>query len=56
MTGQKPGRENDQEFTYFNGVGLSYVDISLSYWMYQKAVEKGIGTNIVMQDKSMFEI
>ena len=56
VTGQKPGRENDQEFTYFNGVGVSYVDIALSYWMYQKAAEKGIGTNIVMQDKSMFEI
>lgn len=56
VTGQKPGRENDQEFTYYNGVGLSYVDIALAYWMYQKSTEQGFGTRIVMQDKSMFDM
>lgn len=55
VTGQKSGRENNQEFIYYNGVGLSYVDIALAYWMYEKAIEKNIGTKIVMQDKSMFE-
>lgn len=56
VTGKKPGRENNREFTYYNGVGLSYVDIALSYWMYQKAVEKGVGTKVVMQDRSMFDL
>lgn len=56
VTGAKPGRESDQEFTYYNGVGLSFVDIALAYWMYQKATKQGIGTKITMQDKSMFEL
>ena len=56
VTGKKTGRENDREFTYYNGVGLSYVDVALAYWMYQKAVDQGVGTKILMQDKSMFEV
>lgn len=56
VTGIKCGRETDREFTYYNGVGLSYVDIALAYWMYCKAKEKGLGTEIVLQDKSMFDL
>lgn len=56
VSGEKPGRESDSEFNYFNGVGLSYVDIALSYWMYQKAKKAGHGLEIEMQDRSMFDI
>lgn len=56
VSGKKPGRESPEEFNYFNGVGLSYVDVALSYWMYCRAKEKGLGTEIVMQERSMFEI
>lgn len=56
VDGKKTGRENCTEFTYYNGVGLSYVDIALAYWMYCTATEKGYGTMMNKQDKSMFEI
>ena len=55
VTGKKPGRESEEEFNYFNAVGLSFVDIALSHWMYKTAAEKGFGTRIQMLDKSMFD-
>ena len=51
----KKGRENDDEFIYFNSVGLSYLDISLSNWMYEKCVEKNVGQEILLQEKLMFD-
>ena len=56
VSGQKPGRENEKEFIYFNTVGLSYVDVMLANRMYQKAKAKGIGTYITMQKNSMFDV
>lgn len=44
VSGQLLGRESDDEFIYFNAVGLSYVDVALAYKMYNMAVEKGKGT------------
>lgn len=46
ITNQKPGRENDEEFIYFNSVGLGYVDIYVAYHAYLKAVEKNIGKRV----------
>ncbi len=37
VTGDLPGRESDDEFIYFNAVGLSYVDVALGYDFYKKA-------------------
>lgn len=45
VTNQLPGRESDDEFIYFNAVGLSYVDIALAYKMYSMALKKGKGTD-----------
>lgn len=56
ITGVKPGRENENEFIYYNGVGLSYIDVALANWMYKKARSQGFGTKICLQDKSMFDI
>lgn len=56
VTGKKSGRENDKEFIYYNGVGLSYVDVALANWMYQKASQAGLGQRIRLQDKSIFDI
>lgn len=39
VTGSKPGRESESEIIYFNPVGLSYVDVSLAYEFYKKALE-----------------
>ena len=51
----KDARENDSEFIYFNSVGLSYLDVALSNWMYNETIEKGFGQTINLQDKSMFD-
>ena len=55
VAGHKVGRESDDEFIYYNGVGMSYVDVALGNWMYQKAKEQGYGQIITLQDKSMFD-
>lgn len=55
IAGRKPGRENDKEFIYFNSVGLSFLDIALSTSMYRRVVEKGLGQDIEIQEKSMFD-
>ena len=44
VTGTKQGRENDQEITLFKSVGLSIQDISVAHYVYQKALEQGVGT------------
>ena len=55
LAGKIAGRENDKEFIYFNAVGLSYVDVSIAYAMYQKALEAGVGTWSYLQEKMIFE-
>lgn len=55
VTGKKPGRENEREFIYYNGVGLSYVDVALATWMYETAAAKGFGQQVNLLNKSMFD-
>lgn len=56
IAGSKSGRESDDEFIYFNTVGMSFVDVMLSNFMYKKVLAEGLGTSIVLQDKTMFDI
>lgn len=56
ITGNKPGRESDDEFIYFNTVGMSFVDVMLANYMYKKVLAEGLGTSITLQNKSMFDI
>jgi ornithine cyclodeaminase/alanine dehydrogenase-like protein (mu-crystallin family) len=44
--GLKPGRENDQEITYFKSVGNAVQDVSVALAIWQKAEEKGRGQEI----------
>jgi ornithine cyclodeaminase/alanine dehydrogenase-like protein (mu-crystallin family) len=44
VTGQKPGREHDSERTMTANLGLAMDDMAVAPLIYQKAVEKGIGT------------
>ncbi len=44
VSGKKIGRENSEEFIYFNAVGLSYVDVALANRMYKECLLKGEGT------------
>ena len=43
ITGAKPGRESDEEVTIFKSVGLSIQDISAAHYVYQRALEEGVG-------------
>ena len=55
LSGEKPGRESDDEFIYFNAVGLAYVDVSIAYAMYQKAKQANTGSWSYLQEKMIFE-
>ena len=55
LSGEKPGRENDDEFIYFDAVGLSYVDVSIAYAMYHRAKEANVGSWSYLQEKMIFE-
>lgn len=43
IDGTKPGRENHEEFIYFNSIGLSFVDIAVAYDFYNKVINAGLG-------------
>ena len=55
ITGKIPARENNEEFIYFNAVGLSYLDVALAYSMYAKALSAGVGTWTYLQKNMIFE-
>ncbi|OWT51996.1 ornithine cyclodeaminase family protein [Bacillus sp. K2I17] len=46
ISGEKPGRESDEEITIFKSVGLAVVDIVVAKYLYEKAVEHGVGNRI----------
>ena len=48
----KQGRENDDEFIYFNSVGLSFIDINFANYIYNKAVEQNLGKNVTIADSN----
>lgn len=48
IAGLKVGRENDDEFIYFNSVGLSFIDINFAYYIYNEAVKRGLGKEFVL--------
>ena len=55
VIGEKVGRESPSEFIYYNGVGLSFIDVAIGKWAFDRVVTIGLGENILLQDKSMFE-
>ena len=55
VTGEKPGRESDEERTYFNAVGLAYVDVGIAYAMYLRALEGSAGQELTLQEEMIFE-
>lgn len=46
ISGERAGRENDEEITVFKSVGLAVVDIIVAKYLYEKAVERGVGNRI----------
>ena len=48
INGDKPGRENDEQITFFKSVGLAVQDAVTAGAVLRAAVEKGLGTVIQM--------
>ncbi len=46
IAGKKAGRVDDEEFIYFNSVGLGFVDVYLAYRVYQTACKLGMGVKV----------
>jgi ornithine cyclodeaminase/alanine dehydrogenase len=44
ILGKKPGRENLDEVTIFDTVGMAIQDIVTTAMLYKSALEKGLGT------------
>lgn len=55
IAGTKVGRENDDEFIYFNSVGLSYIDINFANYIYEEAKKRGLGQNVVMAENNIVD-
>lgn len=50
IDGTKPGRENDNEFIYFNSIGLGYIDVAVADAFYKKVVRNGNGVDWLLDD------
>ncbi|UXU50073.1 2,3-diaminopropionate biosynthesis protein SbnB [Staphylococcus arlettae] len=46
LTGDKPGREHDDEIILLNPMGMAIEDISSAYHMYKRAQQQQIGTTL----------
>ena len=55
IAGTKVGRENDDEFIYFNSVGLSYIDINFANYIYEEAKKSGLGQNVVIAENNVVD-
>lgn len=56
VSGRKCGREDDSEFIYYNGVGLSYVDVAFAIWVYESCKSKGLGADMPLSLKSVYDV
>ena len=48
VSGKKQGRTSDDEFIYFNSVGLSFIDLNYANVIYKKSQELSLGLTINM--------
>lgn len=55
LSGRKKGRENDDEFIYFNSVGLSYIDLNFANYIYKEAIRRELGKDIVLAGDNQFD-
>ena len=52
VAGTKKGRENDNEFIYFNSVGLSYIDINFANYIYKEADKRGLYREVILAESN----
>ncbi|EMI22309.1 alanine dehydrogenase [Rhodopirellula maiorica SM1] len=55
INGKKPGRISMAERTYFNAVGLAYVDVGIALALYDRAYAAGMGQDLQVQHDMIFE-
>lgn len=55
VLGKKVGRETEDEFIYFNAVGLAYVDVSIAYAMFKLAESQKAGRMLDLQSTMIFD-
>lgn len=55
IAGTKKGRDNDDEFIYFNSVGLSYIDINFANYIYKEALSRGLGKDVVLAESNVVD-
>jgi len=55
VSGDKPGRESDDERIYFDAVGLSFLDTAIALTMFKRAKEAGVGISLELQHEMIFE-
>jgi len=55
ISGTKKGRDNDDEFIYFNSVGLSYIDINFANYIYKEALSRGLGKDVVLAESNVVD-
>lgn len=48
IVGLKPGRTNDEEITIFDSTGLAIQDVASAHLVYERAVSKGLGKQVLM--------
>lgn len=53
VAGRIPGREREDEFIYFNAVGLSYVDVAMGWNFYRRAQDFAV--TLPLQQQSIFD-
>jgi ornithine cyclodeaminase/alanine dehydrogenase-like protein (mu-crystallin family) len=46
VTGKKPGRASDQEIILYESAGLALLDVGIGHWVYQRALSRGLGTEM----------
>jgi alanine dehydrogenase len=49
MLGKKHGRQGPEEITFFKAVGVSVLDVAVGHLIYQKAIDRGLGTPVRLQ-------
>ncbi len=46
VAGDRPGREDSEEITFFKSVGLAVQDVAVARVVYGRAIERGVGTRL----------
>lgn len=50
IDGEKKGRENEDEFIYFNSIGLGFIDMAVANVYYESAIKQGKGIDWIINE------